>query len=258
MHPHTSHGAEVIPVRWTNLKWMMLSPAHMKHYAEKPVALSTAMRVGAMTHSLVLGGSRTFAVYHGIRRGKEWEAFLASATENGDEVISENEAAVAKTCADALLADSLAVSLLDGDREQTVKWVQNGILCQGTPDVVGPHGTVELKVTDMPPQRLPWHARRMGWLGQLAWYESGLDFKDVSVWLYIVTVSPKPPHLVTSYMLTDAAHEAGTRLAVSLWERFKTCHESGVWGGYGEGLQIIDAPDDEDVTLTIGGEEIEL
>jgi len=41
----------VIPVRWTNLKWMMLSPAHMKHYAEKPVALSTAMRVGASVGS---------------------------------------------------------------------------------------------------------------------------------------------------------------------------------------------------------------
>lgn len=249
------------PVRWSNLRWMRQSPAHYRWHRDNPSPPTPAMRVGAYAHRLALGGSRPFATYDGIRRGKEWEAFKTLCGTQGMEIVSAAEAAAAEGCAEALRLHPVASKLLlEADSERPIRWSMAGRECSGTVDMIGVGWIVELKVTDANPNRLPWQAQKMGWLGQLAWYAEGYQqytgcFQEH---LYIIAVEPKPPHPVTVMFLTEAAREAGERLWNSLFNQLLVCEQTNEWPGYTSAVMPLDVPGEEDVTLTINGEEIEV
>jgi hypothetical protein len=209
----------------------------------------------------VLGGERSFAVYPGpARRGKEWEAFEAD--HEGHTILTATEVAPCIELARVVTSDRRAMEALEGTREQTIRWQIGGRACEGTPDVLGLNFVSDLKLTnDANPARLPHHARRMGWTGQLPWYGDGAIKNGVAVeHHYIVAVEAKwpfPPPVV--YELEPGAVEEGRKFYRSLFERVRVCEDSGVFPGYADCIvPIYPLDDDPDFSLIVEGEEVSL
>jgi len=248
---------ELRQLRWSALKWMGKSAAHYRYYMDNPIKETDPMRVGSRVHDLVLkGGRNRFAVWEGARRaGKEYDLF--SLAHQDATILTTDQEDRAGIIANAVLQDYDAVQAIFGCvTEATRAWEIAGRECAGTPDAVGPGSIVDLKVTnDGSPGRLPWQARKMGWLGQLAWYDFGL-FGGACSNLTLVTVEDKPPHLVTVYRLTPNAVELGHRTWRSHFERLRVCEESCVWPGYSDCIVPLDV--DQEFTLHSSGEVIEI
>ncbi len=248
-------AAVLPPIRWSNLKHMGRSPAHFKYFIDHPVQETDAMRVGSRVHDLVLdGGLHTFAVWEGkTRNGNAWDAFVAQ--HKGSTILTTAQEERAQTIAAAVKQDPLAeLALFAGVPEERRDWEIAGWSCCGTPDSVTPVGIVDLKITrNASPAMFPWHAQKMGWLGQLAWYDYGMFGGNASE-LTIIAVEDQPPHLVTVYKLSPDAAEMGHRTWRLYFERLKVCQESGVWPGYSDCVVPLNV--EGDFTLHIGNEEV--
>lgn len=249
------------PVRWSHLRHMARSPAHYKYNLDTPFQSTPAMVMGSLVHELVLAGGRDkFAVYESERRaGKEWEAFKAS-VEPGTTIVKASEWDEAEMIAEAVLHHPAAVeALANGQREVGLSWTIAGRECHGTPDVLG-LSLADLKVTnDASPDRFTWHARKMGWLGQLAWYyEAARQTQPILPnRVSIVAVESSAPYVVTVFDLTDEALLLGEKTWRLYFERLRACEESDYWPGYVEGVARLDVPEsEEELILTIDGEEI--
>ena len=243
------------PLRWSNLKHMGRSAAHFKYYLDNPIPETDAMRIGSRVHDLVLAGGRNrFAIWEGGRRaGKEWDLFNAAHADAT--ILTTDQEDRAGIIASAVKRNPEASAALFGCvTEQRREWTIADRECCGTPDAVGPSSIVDLKVTrDGSPGKFPWHARRMGWLGQLAWYDFGL-FGGNATQLAIVAVEDLAPHLVTVYRLTPDAAEMGHRIWRSHFERLRVCEDSGVFPGYSDCVVPLEV--DRDFTLHLNGEEV--
>lgn len=244
-------------LHWSKLRFMRQSPAHYQHFSRVPFTMTPAMKLGWLAHALVLGGEGP-VVWEGQRRGKAWLEFKEQ--HDPDRIVTASEMATAENIADAVQANPEARCVLeDGVPERTMEWAVAGRVCAGRTDVAG-LGLTELKVTDCDPAKFPWHARRMGWHGQLAWYGEGariahgVEFDRYSV----VAVEPKPPHAVCVYDLSERTTEEGTRLWRSLFDRLLVCEASDEWPGYSQTILPWDVPEEDEVTLIIGGKETEV
>lgn len=249
------------PVRWSHLRHMARSPAHYRHNLLTPFEPTPAMVMGSLVHELVLKGGRDkFCVYEGDRRaGKEWEAFKAE-TLPGNVIVKRSEMDEAGAIAAAVLRHPAAWDAIDsGQREVGLSWTIAGRACHGTPDVLG-LSLADLKVTnDASPDRFTWHARKMGWLGQLAWYyEAARQTQPILPnRVSIVAVESSAPYVVTVFDLTDEALLLGEKTWRLYFERLRACEESDYWPGYVEGVARLDVPEsEEELILTIDGEEI--
>ena len=249
------------PVRWSNLKHIGDSPATYQHRLGSPIEPSAVMRFGSLVHYHVFGVSPDeWIVWPGARRGKEWITFKEDCHESGSQIVTQDEWDRATACAAAVKADPLCGPLLhSGSIEQRLAWEIAGRACTGTPDHLKGGVLTDLKVTGMVnPARFPYHCRKMGWHGQLAWYKNAVEAGGGTVEsVYIVAVDPKPPYLCVPYLVTDDTLEIGEKSWRSLFERLRVCEESDQWPGYTQSVVPLEIYDDE-VTLTIGGEEVEL
>jgi hypothetical protein len=248
------------PVRWSNLKHMAKSAAHYRYYLTNPTKETDAMRVGTRVHDMVLhGGRNTFSIWEGDRRaGKEWDAFAAAHA--ADTILTADQERRAMDIASCVLANDEAMKVLLGCiTEQRRAWTIGDRECQGTPDAVGPSSVADLKITnDTSPFRFPWHAKKMGWLGQLAWYDYGAfgGQADRLTLIAAPLVPPYDPRLVTVYQLTPDACELGHRTWRSHFERLRVSEESGEWPGYSDCIVPLEV--DQEFSLHMGGEEIEV
>jgi hypothetical protein len=234
------------------------SAAHYKYHLDNPVVETDPMRLGSRVHDLVLkGGRNRFAIWDGNRRaGKEWDLFeLAHADAT---ILTADQEDRAQQIAIAVLGnDEAMVALFGCVTEQRRTWDIAGRECEGTPDAVGPSSIADLKITnDTSPGRFPWHARKMGWLAQIAWYDFGVHGGQAEHLTLIAApnVPPFDPKLVTVYKLTPDACELGHRTWRSHFERLRVCEESNVWPGYSDCVVPLDV--DRDFTLHQNGEEI--
>jgi hypothetical protein len=159
--------------------------------------------------------------------------------------------------AKAVTGNAEAMSVLDGDREQTMYWDVQKRACRGTPDVRNDEKRfiTELKTGETSdPRFFPFKMRRFCYHGQLAWYGDGAalaghpDPKDH----FVVAVEATYPHVVTVFKVNRWI-EQGRRL-VRLWfERLLQCSAANVWPGYcqsvvdldplDEALEMLDAED---------------
>jgi hypothetical protein len=244
------------PVRWSTLREMGRSPLHYAYRAAHPMDATPAMRLGTLVHQLALDQPVTAVVYEGERRGKAWSSFR---DEHGTvEIVTEREMHEAEMVAAAIAADPLAAAALRGVRERRLEWRIGDRACAGTPDVVGPTHIAELKTTaDASPDKFPWHARRMGYLAQLAWYLSGVatdPSRAPITSLVIVAAETKPPYAVATYELSVAAILAGERQWRACWERLMVCEAADAWPSYSQSRIELDVPG-EDLDLDFGAEE---
>ena len=246
------------PLHWSTLRNMAASPAHCKHYMDTRTEPTPAMRFGSLVHFHVLGPgpyNRT-VVYDGARRGKAWTEFKEQHPKA--EIVTVAESDAAKVVADAVLADPIAGAWLKlGKAEWTIDWMIGDRRCAGTPDRHDDAVLIDLKVTDPNPARFAWHAKKMMWHAQLAWYRDGIARAGggPGPMTYIVAVNPKPPHCPVVYELSEATLDLGRRIYSDCLNRFNACDESDQWPGYTQCIQTLDIAEDE-LELIIDGEEI--
>lgn len=252
-----------LPVRFSRLKLMALSPAH--YYAACQRANddgeTLSMRLGAGVHAMLL--DQPVTRFAGRRAGKVWEHFER---EHSDKVIlNEREWREAERMSVAILRHKQAAELLlDGTTlEQRLEWQYCGRLCSSTPDAYRPGSRiVELKTArSSRPRDFIRDAIRMSYHGQLAFYDdavkhiTGRGFPDA----YVIAVENAPPHVVTIYRLTDRAMERA-RQTTRLWmEQLLACEAINHWPGYSELIVDLDVADEEQpIELEIDGQLTEV
>jgi hypothetical protein len=243
------------PLRFSRLKLMAKSPAHFAAYQEDE---TSAMEVGTATDRLLLGGGPVLAYPGAVRRGKDYDAFVAR--NPGALILTQNDAAKALGMAEAVRACPDAVRLLTGARQDTIRWDFDGRACRGTPDVRGAGFLTDLKTGETSdPMRFGWKVRRYAYHAQMAWYQTGVQLAGLpqARESYIVSVEQAPPHVVTVFRLTERSLEFGARLWRLWFEQLRVCEASGEFPGYSRAVVDLDLPEDEEIDLSDAAQVVE-
>lgn len=223
-----------LPLRYSTLKSMALSPLHFKHACETQMEASRAMRIGTATHTILLGGSSV--VFDGTRRGKAWDAFVEQ--HPGVEIVTADEHDVARAAADAVMRDPVAGPLFIGPgvNERTIHWTFKGVPFRSTPDRAQGRTLVELKTArTAEPGAFMRDAVRRHYHGQLAVYREALASQGVKIdRCVIVAVETVAPYPVTVLELTESTLDLGYRAACLWLDRYQVCAASDSWPGYAQ------------------------
>lgn len=224
-------------VRFSNLKAMSLSPAHYEARVDEPFERTRAMRVGTVTHQLVLGPQPGKEVlrFHGEKRaGKAWEAFETA--HPNVEIATNPEWLEAEAIARAVLAHPKASELLAGtEREKQLEWELDGLPCAtGGIDAIGCGRLIDLKTTtSTEPRKWARQAHAMCYPAQLVWYQYGARANGLTAdELYLIGVETDRPYAVTPFKLTPATEEVGRRQIAAWLERLKRSLEDNHWPEY--------------------------
>lgn len=247
-----------VPVRFSHLKQMALSPAHYLEAVRTDRPDTLSMRLGRGVHSLLLDMPQRIAVFEGkTRNGKVWDAFKAE--HEGKEILNRREHAQATAVATAIRNDKEASRLLfDGTTmERRIDWSYMGRACRSTPDAFSPTWVVDLKTArTSEPDRFVRQATWMSYHAQLAFYVGALRYSGLAApsEAYLIAVESTPPHPVTVLRLTERALEYGER-KVRLWfERLLSCEATNKWPGYVQSVSDFDVLDDDTNDELVFGE----
>jgi hypothetical protein len=202
---------------------------------------TVAMQRGTATHA-ILFGNRKVTCYPGpVRRGKEYEAFVADHPDT--EILTETEFLKAWAMAESVRSSRLAMKYLDGEFEKTLLFKWYGQDCRATPDVRGSRYVTELKTTaDANPDKFQWHALRMHYHAQLAFQMIAAPEAEAA---FIVVVESAPPFPVTVMQVTERALEQGQRMLSTWMETLIGAEQSGAYPAYCESLVMLDLPEEE-------------
>lgn len=265
-----------LAINWSLLKSLRVSPKQFQHdFYSRNKKTSTAMVIGTAIHTLVLEGEREFnerfAVYDGKRdkRTKAYQGFLE--TSGGRSVLSLSEYERICGAAEAVRAHPAFRKHIEPTEviEQAVFWVddETGIECKGRCDVATTR-LVELKTTgDIDVRRFAANAARLGYHGQVAFYEDGLRTTGypVSEAPIMIVVQQDPPFDVITYMVPNEVVDMGRRLYRNLLFQLRECRESGRWPGIAEDEISLNLPAwaetealEEEPTFTMGGVALSL
>ena len=229
------------PIRFSHLRAYGRSPMHGHHARTVESEQTAAMQRGTAVHALLFGNRKVLGYPGAVRRGKEYDAFVA---DNPDaEILTKTEFDKAIAMAEAVQASNLAMQYLDGESEKTLLFKWYGQDCRATPDVRASRFVTELKTTaDANPARFQWHALRMQYHAQLAFQMIACKEAEAA---FIVAVESSPPFPVTVYQVSERALEAGEK-SLALWmETLIGCEKSNAYPGYCESVVTLDLPDDE-------------
>jgi hypothetical protein len=250
-------------LHWSELKVMGQSAQHYAYRIEHPEEETLALRLGVALDALVFESQDVVAYEGTSRQNKGWVPFVEANA--GAVCLTKPEAERVYGMRDALLRRSDAWNLIRdcGAQQQVLRWSVSGRLCEGTPDAFDIRRKVDLKVTRCAnPRQFKWDAKRLGYLGQAAWYRNALTVAKCYEPReeYIVAVENLAPYPIVVYRLTDRALAFGERQWRSLFEELRVCEDSAHWPGYCDTIAELDVPgeDDEPTTLLIGGEEVEV
>ena len=236
-------------VHFSDLKQFARSAAHYRHAVANPRESTRVMRIGTLVDRLVFGGELPPIWYGEKRQGNEWKAFALRHA--GKDICTQAELDEARPIAAAVKEDPLAQEYLAGSPQVPLRWTMMGVECatRGV-DLVGAGFIVDLKVTaTTEPERWKWHARRMLYLAQLAFYREGCRQMgiDTSKGLFLCGVEAAAPHPVTVLRLSERALAEGEK-CIHLWlEQLRACEASGKWPGYCQ--SVIELDTDGDVEL---------
>lgn len=292
-----------LPLRYSVLKAMSQSPLHAKHAMLRGGGEQTlARRLGSGAHALLLGGGEVrissgltsdnvaaciaairageeLRCYPGaVRRGKEWDKFLAANEgttvvlqkdyDQASAIVEQERAGIvlvskeqfdrAHAIADAIKANEVARRVLlspDATREQRIDWTWNGRAWRSTPDACGLRFLAELKTTRCADPAWFWRdALRMHYHVQLAIYAEAIErttgVKPTRVYLF--AVESNPPHAVTAFELTARSLDHGRMLAERWHARWLECEARNEWPGYSTRVEELDVYDpDDEATLEV-------
>lgn len=241
-----------LAVRWHHLKAFGRSSA--QGYASllnlAPERSSSAMESGEAVDAELLDGvdGNVISVPDGMRRDERTEAYQSFKAANpGKLILSGSEYAKVGQMVASVREHAEAMSLLGGVRKQSILWQkEDGIRCRATPDSHSPVALVDLKRTaqgNCTADRFSKHARRMGWLGQLAYYYEAMVSVGSAPDIYFVVVEAEPTlvnrrHEVAIFRMGDQAHDEAHDEVERLWKLLLRFLDDGEVHGYGSGLPI--------------------
>ena len=266
-------------VNWSTLANMRKSPLHYKHGLEHARKETAALRKGRALHTLLFEPetyASTYAVYRdskttGEGARKKWQAFQEQARTDGLTILDEEEEALAKAMAAAVMRSSAAryIAPSRGRAEIPLTWTdpETGIVCKSRLDwVTVADLTVDLKSTRNAELRAfgrqAWH---FGYFHQAVFYRMGLsaalnkEMKDIPY--RIVAVESEAPHDVAVYEPGDEDLYAAEVEVRALLERLAMCRRLNRWPGRYEEEQELKAPayvlmsDDEEWQTTVTTQE---
>ena len=242
------------------LKRMRISPAHfygiqIDPNRPPPSDPTPAMRNGTLVHCAISGPGQA-AARHVVKpdgrsvaskEGKAWREANA-AREPVD--AGQMAAALAQAAALRRLPD-VAALLSEGYGESSAFWIDEatGELCKCRPDWCSPAGEGVVLLDgktcqDASPDgfsRAVWNFDY--WL-QAAWYSDGFEAATgLRVHGFVfAAVESAWPHAAAAYMLGDDVLDRARVENRRLLDLYAECKRTGVWPGYGSGLQLINLP----------------
>ncbi len=255
---------------FSTLKALDLSPLHYRRAVDHPIADNDALRIGRITHAMILtpDAPTDVAVWDGaVRRGKAWDAFEAENV--GKTIVRAADLAGAEAMRAAVYAHPFARSLLSsGAPEVTATWEVNGIACRCRVDWLRDDGAVvELKTTRHvgPRAFMSEFAKRL-YHAQVAFYEDGIAANGVTVdgpSSYVIAVEKDAPHDVCVYRIDSNTIEVGRRKLDDWMTALAECRASGRWPGASDGVidmvlpdwAVTDGLEDVDVSNLEGSDE---
>ena len=261
-------------INWSTLKNMRVSPRHYLHGKEHQIGDGRPLRLGRALHTMILEPDEACArhpVWPGKSRyGKAWDEFVAEFPDTDPLLQSEYDDACAMY--DAIQRCTIAQEHLSkAVSEKTLVWddPETGLKCKARADSVNGH-LVELKscnTRDFPPERFEAHAIRMGYHGQVAHYQAGLEASgyEVDHGPAMIVVESEAPYDVIVYVLKEEFTSAGKGLRAKLLRRVAECKLRNRWPGVMNDGEIHlgippwaewEAVDDGAPVVTFGGHDI--
>lgn len=256
-----------LPVHFSALKMMDLSPAHYLHAATKPWGGGTlAQRMGSAAHAATFEPHRLVEYTGKVRRGKEWDAFHSCQAPDAV-IVNAKEMAYARSIAAALRSHPIAAPILFGYgvvHEEEIHWYHEGRLCSSRPDARDPNVAIsDLKTCrSAQPERFIREATWARHHAQLRFYDYADAFstgrqvydprtgKGDRIDLYVVAIETTAPHVCTVFELDDTAIVAADRAIATWWARLVACEAENAWHGYRQGVEQFTCDDPENF---IGG-----
>lgn len=250
------------------LKNLRNSPKHYRYALAHPKT-SVALTLGTAAHCAVLEPERfgrDFAIWEhrtksgrmAPRNGGEWDAFAAQAKEDGQIVLTVDEAQEARAIQAAVRSNQDAMRYLEsGDPEISMEW-ETSVLraeggntpfkCKGRADwltyVDGEPCLVGLKTArDHRHFVFGSAAARLGYHLQWAFYYDGYK-RIVGRYprMVEIVVESAGPHDTAVYSVTDDIIQQGREEYKDLLRLHAQCNESGEWPGVYQSEQILTLP----------------
>ena len=233
----------------------------LKRFATSALAFKAAqqedaahLRKGSAVHALVYGDKRV-AVYDGVRRGKEWEAWKVANA--GAVQVNETERAAALPMAEAVRGNAVVRRmglLTHPDRvvERELLWELDGIPFSSTPDLHCPDFCMDLKTTKFAkPSFFQNEIIRYHYHCQAVIYRRAIKavFGYEPKHSYIVAVESKAPHDVVVFKLAPSMLLLAEKTVSTWMEQYRQCRDADVWPGYSDAVVEVEAPEwavDED------------
>ena len=231
------------------------APALYRWRQVNPAEQTPAMRLGTLTHAVVLEPDlfdRETAVQpEGINRrtsvGRaDWAAFELEA--EGREIITNEEGAKLAAIRDAVRSHPAAAKALAGSPviEQSIFWDVDGIACRCRPDAATERGViVDLKTTrDASPDGFAKSVAQYRYHVQAAFYSDGdrAAFGEAPRGFVFIAVETEPPYLVAVYVASEAMTNLGRHDYRADLETFRECLAADTWPGYSSSPLTLDLP----------------
>ena len=245
------------PLRFSHLRTLgTRSPAH--YAADLDLDDTPSMERGSAAHAVMFGTMRVLENPFKQRRGEAYEEW---ATANADAlVLTASDYDKTMGMVESLRKHELAVKALTGRYEHTILWQHEGVECRSTPDCYVWERLSELKTSrSSQPERFIPHAIRMGYPGQLAFYDEALRQTKLACPSehLIVVAEDSAPYVVTVFRLTDRALEAGAKQWRGWFEQYRVHKDANVWPGYSQGVVEFDVDPPYEMTFADDGETLE-
>lgn len=229
----------------SELKKIMKSPLHYKHYKDNPEDTDTpALLFGRAAHKYILETYdfyKEFAVAPNFdRRTKEgkaqWSLFCDE--NEGKDIITQEQFEQIDAMRNAMLATPFVSKLINGEHEISFFWTDEdtGLKCKCRPDSLNEklHILVDYKTCDdAETEHFMRQAIKLGYDLQASYYLDGVKANTGEDYIFVfIAQEKKPPYAVNILQADEMFIRSGRDVYKSMLQTYKQCEESGNYYGY--------------------------
>ena len=229
----------------TELKKIMVTPAHYRHWKDNPEETDTpSLLFGRAAHKYIL---ETYDFYNEFavapnfdRRTKEGKAqyLLFCDQSEGKDIITQEQFEQIDAMRNAMLATPFVSKLINGEHELSYFWTDEdtGLKCKCRPDSIN-HKlkiVVDYKTCDnAETEHFMKQAIRLGYDLQASYYLDGVKANTGEDYVFVfIAQEKKPPYAVNILQADDIFIKSGREVYKAMLQTYKECSETGVWYGY--------------------------
>lgn len=230
------------------LKAMLVSPAHYKAQFFEPPASTKAKEFGTLIHMLVLepqSFASRYAVYPGVRDGRDAACKAFTAAHPGLTVIDDISLQEARTMSEAILerrfrGRPIADYLAEGEKEVTVFYTDpaTGVPCRVRIDLLHPEFVFDLK-TALSVSRTDWLRQAMGLHYDLQCFMYSLAEclfagRESALPFVFIAAENTPPHSVSVFTAGESFVTSGAQKYQQALTAYAACSQVDLWPGLGQ------------------------